>query len=306
MLNDGKVIALDELFGLDDLQSVTELKLAELVSFKNHPFQVRDEQSDPRMAELIESVRAVGILNPLLVRPAADRKYEIISGHRRVYAAEKAGLDEVPAIIREYTDEEATILMVDSNLQREEILPSEKAWAYRMKLEAMKKQGKRNDLTSCQLGTKLVGTRSDAHLAASTEESARTIQRFIRLTYLVPGLLDLVDTRKLPMNPAVELSYLPENQQEYLLTLIPLEGAPSMKQAKRMKELSKAARLTNQIIDQIMIKVKSEPVKIVFKSDRIAQYFPNCTPAQMEERILEILDEWARQHGTEDDNETTD
>lgn len=297
MPNEGKVISLDEIFGLDDLQSVTELKLEELVVFANHPFQVRDEQSDPKMAELIESIGKAGVLTPLLVRPTTARRYEIISGHRRAYAAEKAGLKKVPAIIREYTDDEATILMVDANLQREEILPSEKAWAYRMKLEAMKRQGKRNDLTSCQVGTKLVGTRSDANLAATTEESARTIQRYIRLTYLVPGLLELVDTRKLPMNPAVELSYLPEHQQEYLLSLIPLEGAPGLKQAKKLKELSRAARLTDQIIDQIMIKPKPETTKIVFQSDRITRYFPDCTPSQMEERILEILEEWMKQKG---------
>lgn len=210
MPNEGKVISLDEIFGLDDLQSVTELKLEELVVFANHPFQVRDEQSDPKMAELIESIGKAGVLTPLLVRPTTARRYEIISGHRRAYAAEKAGLKKVPAIIREYTDDEATILMVDANLQREEILPSEKAWAYRMKQEAMKRQAGRPSKENVGQLVPNFGKRTTEVLGEANAESYKTVQRYIRLTYLVPGLLELVDTRKLPMNPAVELSYLTE------------------------------------------------------------------------------------------------
>ena len=289
-----KAITYEELTGTDNLVNVVSLPLDELHPFHTHvhPYRVIN---DAKMEETINSVREYGILLPLIVRPEDDG-YEIISGHRRTFAAQVVGLKEVPALVRDLSDDEATILMVDSNIQREDLLPSEKARAYRMKLEALRHQGRRTDLTSSQLETKLNNTRSDEQLATKSPDSRASIQRYIRLTYLIPGLLQMVDDKKLPMNPGVEISYLTEEEQEWVLETIETEGAPSLAQAKALKELSKAATLDMDAVLDILMKKKAEPTKVVFKSKQLTQYFPGLTAAEMEDKILEIIAAWAEQN----------
>lgn len=289
-----KLITYEELTGTEDLVSVVALPLNELHEFSDHPFRVIPD--DDAMMEMIDSVRERGVLNPILVRPASDG-YEIVSGHRRTFAARAAGLTQIPALVRDLDDDEATILMIDSNLQRDELLPSEKARAYRMKLEAMKRQGKRSDLTSAQFEPKLIGTRSNEQLAAESPDSRASIQRYIRLTYLISGLLQMVDDKKLPMNAGVEISYLTEEEQEWVLETVETEGAPSLAQARLLKERSKAGMLDMDEVLEILMKKKSEPTKVVFKSKQLTQYFPGLTAAEMENKILEIIAEWAEQQG---------
>ena len=228
-------------------EKVMAIQMDKLIGFRNHPFQVKDDES---LNALCESIRDYGVLSPLLARPTAGGNYEIVSGHRRKAAAIKLGLEKLPVLVREMTDDEAIILMVDSNIQRENLLPSEKAYAYKMKLEALKHQGARNDLTSCQVGTKF---RSDALVASDTNESARTIQRYIRLTYLQKPILDLVDEGRIAFSPAVEISYLTKLEQAELWDIIQSEDCtPSLSQAVRMKKLSKIAQLTPELIFDIM------------------------------------------------------
>ena len=232
-------------------EQITQIPISELHPFPNHPFKVLD---DERMAETVGSIHAHGVLLPIIVRPV-ENGYEIISGHRRKRACELLGMETMPAIVRNMTDEEAVILMADSNLQRENVLPSERAYAYKMKLDAMKKQGNRTDLTSCQVGTKL---RTDGIMAEQAEESARTIQRYIRLTNLIPQMMELVDRKKLAFNPAVELSYLTSQEQQLLLdALDKLQCSPSLSQAQRMKQFSREKRLTVDVIDAILSEDKN-------------------------------------------------
>lgn len=232
-------------------EQITQIPISELHPFPNHPFKVLD---DERMAETVGSIHAHGVLLPIIVRPV-ENGYEIISGHRRKRACELLGMETMPAIVRNMTDEEAVILMADSNLQRENVLPSERAYAYKMKLDAMKKQGNRTDLTSCQVGTKL---RTDGILAEQAAESARTIQRYIRLTNLIPQMMELVDRKKLAFNPAVELSYLTSQEQQLLLdALDKLQCSPSLSQAQRMKQFSREKRLTVDVIDAILSEDKN-------------------------------------------------
>lgn len=246
------------------------------------------------MEKMVETVKQGGIINPLIVRQREDGNYEIISGHRRRRASQLANLKEVPCIIRNLTDDEATIIMVDSNLQRERILPSEKAFAYKMKLEAQKHQGKRTDLTSCQVGTRL---RSDEKLAENSEDSARQIQRYVRLTELIPELLELVDKEKdgIAFNPAVELSYLKEDEQYVLLNLIEFNGAtPSQSQAKYMKKLSQEERLTTEKMEEIMGEQKPNQVeKIKINAEKIQELLPRdiITEKQTEEFIIKCIKE---------------
>ena len=274
-----------------NIEKAIPIPIEKLFDFPNHPFKVND---DKEMENMVETVKQGGIIMPLIVRQRADGNYEIISGHRRKRAGQLANLKEIPCIIRELSDDEAIIEMVDSNLQRERILPSEKAFAYKMKLEAQKHQGQRTDLTSCQVGTKL---RSDEKLAENSEDSARQIQRYIRLTELIPEILELVDKEKdgIAFNPAVEISYLKEDEQYVLLNFIQFNDAtPSMAQAKYLKKLSQEGRLTTEKIEEIMGEQKPNQVeKIKIKADRIQKLLPKevVTEQQTEEFIIKCIKE---------------
>lgn len=273
-------------------ERVQEIPLDQLKPFRNHPFKVRDDQ---RMLDTVDSIREYGVLVPAIARPDPEGGYELISGHRRKRGCEMAGLQTMPVIIRDLDDDAAVLVMVDSNIQREELLPSERAFAYKMKLEALKHQGARMDLTSCQVGTKL---RADEKLAESVNESARTVQRFIRLTELISELLDLVDERKLAFNPAVEVSYLKQDEQRMLLEAMDAEQTtPSLSQAQRLKKFSQEGRLTEEAMSAIMSEEKkSDMDKVTLRSDTLRRYFPKSyTPKQMEQTIIKLLDVWQKQ-----------
>ena len=273
-------------------ERVQEIPLDQLKPFRNHPFKVRDDQ---RMLDTVVSIREYGVLVPAIARPDPEGGYELISGHRRKRGCEMAGLQTMPVIIRDLDDDAAVLVMVDSNIQREELLPSERAFAYKMKLEALKHQGARMDLTSCQVGTKL---RADEKLAESVNESARTVQRFIRLTELISELLDLVDERKLAFNPAVEVSYLKQDEQRMLLEAMDAEQTtPSLSQAQRLKKFSQEGRLTEEAMSAIMSEEKkSDMDKVTLRSDTLRRYFPKSyTPKQMEQTIIKLLDVWQKQ-----------
>ena len=273
-------------------ERVQEIPLDQLKPFKNHPFKVRDDQ---RMLDTVDSIREYGVLVPAIARPDPEGGYELISGHRRKRGCEMAGLQTMPVIIRDLDDDAAVLVMVDSNIQREELLPSERAFAYKMKLEALKHQGARMDLTSCQVGTKL---RADEKLAESVNESARTVQRFIRLTELISELLDMVDERKLAFNPAVEVSYLKQDEQRMLLEAMDAEQTtPSLSQAQRLKKFSQEGKLTEEAMSAIMSEEKkSDMDKVTLRSDTLRKYFPKSyTPKQMEQTIIKLLDVWQKQ-----------
>lgn len=275
------------------LEKIREIPLDQLVPFKDHPFKVIDDES---MMDTVQSIREHGILLPLIARPMPDGKYEIVSGHRRSHAGKLAGLETVPVIVRELDDDAAVILMVDSNLQRENILPSERAFAFKMKLEAMKHQGQRADLTSGQVGQKLKW--SVAIVANQSGDSIKQVQRYIRLTELLPELLDLVDERKLAFNSAVEVSYLNPEEQGWLAETIDSEqSTPSLSQAQRLKRFSQDGKLTEDMVLAIMSEQKKpETERVVLQSRQISQYFsPSATPKEMETSILSMLDtakEW--------------
>ena len=277
------------------LEKIREIPLDQLVPFKDHPFKVIDDES---MMDTVQSIREHGILLPLIARPMPDGKYEIVSGHRRSHAGKLAGLETVPVIVRELDDDAAVILMVDSNLQRENILPSERAFAFKMKLEAMKHQGQRLDLTCSQVGNKLQGKKSSEVLAEQIGQSKNQIFRFIRLTELLPELLDLVDERKLAFNSAVEVSYLNPEEQGWLAETIDSEqSTPSLSQAQRLKHFSQDGKLTEDMVLAIMSEQKKpETERVVLQSRQISQYFsPSATPKEMETSILSMLDtakEW--------------
>lgn len=287
---------LDSLFGIDEEQTgqIMEVPIGDLFSFQNHPFKVLD---DEKMLQTVESVRENGILVPIMVRNRQQGGYEVISGHRRRHAAEIVGLQTVPVIIRDLTDDEAVIAMVDSNLQREEILPSEKAYAYKMKLEALKhKAGRPAKDNSCQVGTNF---RADEAMAESASESARTIQRYIRLTELLPELLDMVDGKRIKFNPAVELSYLSPNEQ-YLLTQVIQEdeAVPSLSQAQQIKKLSQDKACTKEAIHAILSVATIKERNVVIKHEVIMQYFPaDVSDAEVESLIVRLLDEYRKKHG---------
>ena len=272
-------------------EQVQQIPIGELFPFKNHPFKVLDDES---MQRTVESVEQYGVLSPLIARPRPEGGYEIISGHRRQHAAQLAGLETLPVIVRQMSDDAAVILMVDSNLQREHILPSERAFAYKMKLEALKNQGARSDLTSCQLGTKF---RADSELAESAGESARNVQRFIRLTNLVPELLDMVDEKKIAFNPAVELSYLDESQQrDFLEAMEDTQNAPSLSQAQQLKKMAQQREFSyEKAFDVMGQEKKSEKDTVTIKNETLRKYFPRSyTPKQMEEKIIQLLDAWQK------------
>ena len=272
-------------------EQVQQIPIGELFPFKNHPFKVLDDES---MQRTVESVEQYGVLSPLIARPRAEGGYEIISGHRRQHAAQLAGLDALPVIVRQMDDDAAVLLMVDSNLQRENILPSERAFAYKMKLEALKNQGARSDLTSCQVGTKF---RADELLAENSSESARNVQRFIRLTNLIPELLDMVDEKKIAFNPAVELSHLDTNQQrDFLEAMNDTQNAPSLSQAQRLKKLAQEGHFSYDVAFAVMGEEKKDELdKVVIKNDTLRKYFPRSyTPKQMEDTIIKLLEQWQR------------
>lgn len=278
---------LDDLFSTDEsraeaqLEKVVMLNPADISDFPNHPFKVKQDEA---MAEMADSVKQYGVLVPALVRPKADGGYEMVAGHRRKCAATLAEITEMPCIVRNLTDDEATIIMVDSNLQRETILPSEKAFAYKMKLEAMKRQGQRSDLTSTPLEPKLKGSRSNEELAASSPDSRSQIQRYIRLTELIPSILDMVDSGKIAFRPAVELSYLSKEQQQSLYDTMECEDCtPSLPQAIKMKEFSRDGKLTEEVILSIMQEEKpNQREKPAFRDERITRLIPKSIPRGQE------------------------
>ena len=297
---------LDDLFSTDEsraeaqLEKVVTLNPADISDFPNHPFKVKQDEA---MAEMVDSVKQYGVLVPALVRPKADGGYEMVAGHRRKCAATLAGITEMPCIVRNLTDDEATIIMVDSNLQRETILPSEKAFAYKMKLEAMKRQGQRSDLTSAPLEPKLKGSRSNEELAASSPDSRSQIQRYIRLTELIPPVLDMVDSGKIAFRPAVELSYLSKEQQQSLYDTMECEDCtPSLAQAIKMKEFSRDGKLTVEVILSIMQEEKpNQREQFKMPKERISKYFAPGTPAQkIEDTIIKALELYRRRERQRD------
>ena len=271
-------------------ETVQRMPLSELHPFEGHPFKVLDDDS---MTETVESIRQMGVANPLIVRPDPDGGYEIISGHRRRHAAELAGLDTIPVIVRELDDDAAVIMMVDSNLQRENILPSERAKAYKMKLEALKHQGQRHDLTSTQVVEKLAAEQVGDDAGISRE----SVRRFVRLTELIPEILDMVDEKKISMTPAVELSYLkPEEQRNFLEAMDYAQAAPSLSQAQRMKKKSQESGCSLDDMCSIMDEVKKDDLgQIAFKTSDLQKFFPKSyTPRQMSDTILRLLEQWQR------------
>ena len=280
-------------------EQVQQIPIGELFPFKNHPFKVLDDES---MQRTVESVEQYGVLSPLIARPRPEGGYEIISGHRRQHAAQLAGLDALPVIVRNMDDDAAVLLMVDSNLQRENILPSERAFAYKMKLEAIKNQGARSDLTSGQIVQK--SKLSIERVAEDAGEGYKTVQRFIRLTNLVPELLDMVDEKKIAFNPAVELSYLDEAQQrDFLEAMNDTQNAPSLSQAQRLKKLAQEGHFSYDVAFAVMGEEKKDELdKVVIKNDTLRKYFPRSyTPKQMEDTIIKLLEQWQkkRQHSEE-------
>lgn len=287
---------LDDLFSTDEsraesqLEKVVTLNPAEISDFPNHPFKVKQDEA---MAEMVDSIRKYGVLVPALVRPKEDGGYEMVAGHRRKFAAALAELTEIPCIVRNLTDDEATIIMVDSNLQRETILPSEKAFAYKMKLDAMKRQGQRSDLTCAPMEHKLGKQKSRDILANQSGDSREQVRRFIRLTKLIPSVLQMVDDRKIAFRPAVELSYLSKEQQESLYSTMECEDCtPSLAQAIKMKEFSKDGKLTDEVILSIMQEEKpNQKEQFKMPKERISKYFAPGTPAQkIEDTIIKALE----------------
>lgn len=272
----------------------TEMPLSDLHPFEGHPFKVLD---DELMEQTVESIRQIGVVSPLIVRPDPEGGFEILSGHRRLHAAQLAGLETVPVIVKEMDDDAAIIFMVDSNLQRENILPSERAFSYKMKLEAMKHQGERGDLTSGQVGQKSIGTVSRDIVAEQAGDSSRNVQRFIRLTNLIPEILDMVDEKKIAFNPAVELSYLkPSEQKEFLEAMDYAQASPSLSQAQRLKKLSQEGGCTLDAMCEVMNEIKKDELDhVTIKNEVLRKYFPKSyTPKQMQDTIIRLLEKWQR------------
>lgn len=269
----------------------TEMPLSDLHPFEGHPFKVLD---DELMEQTVESIKQIGVVSPLIVRPDPEGGFEILSGHRRLHAAQLAGLETVPVIVKEMDDDAAIIFMVDSNLQRENILPSERAFSYKMKLEAMKHQGQRGDLTSDQVGQKSWAVNQ---LADDANESKTQVQRFIRLTNLIPEILDMVDEKKIAFNPAVELSYLkPSEQKEFLEAMDYAQASPSLSQAQRLKKLSQEGNCTLDAMCEVMNEIKKDELDhVTIKNEVLRKYFPKSyTPKQMQDTIIRLLEKWQR------------
>ena len=299
-----ELASVDDLFSTEESRAdaqrekVMEIPLSELHPFKDHPFKVKD---DDAMMETADSIRQYGVLVPAIARPDPNGGYELVAGHRRHRASELAGKETMPVIVRDLDDDQATIIMVDSNLQRESLLPSERAFAYRMKLEAMRHQGERSDLTSSQVGTEL---RADEVLAQQAGSSRNQVQRYIRLTELIPQLLDMVDEKKIAVNPAYELSFLKKEEQVDLLDAMDSEQAtPSLSQAQRLKKFSQEGRLNINVMRAIMSEEKKSDLdKVTFTSDTLRKYFPKSyTPARMQETIIKLLEQWQRRRQQQHD-----
>ena len=272
-------------------EQVQQIRIADIHPFKNHPFKVVD---DALMQETVDSIMQFGVLNPTIIRPDTGGGYEMVAGHRRLHASGLAGKDTIPAIVRNLTDDEAVILLVDTNLQRENISPMERAQAYKMKMEALKHQGQRRDLTSSQVGTKL---RADEVIAQQTGSSRNQVQRFVRLTELVPEIQKKVDANEIAFNPAVELSYLkPEEQRGVLDAMEYSQNTPSLSQAQRLKKLSREGKCTQDAMYAVMSEEKKDELdRVTLKSDTLRKYFPrNYTPQQMEQVIIKLLDQWQK------------
>jgi ParB family chromosome partitioning protein len=300
-----ELASVDDLFSTEEgrqdakLEKIQEIPLSELHPFKNHPFKVKDDEA---MFETADSIRQYGVLVPAIARPDPEGGYELVAGHRRHRASELAEKETMPVIIRNLDDDAATIIMVDSNLQRESLLPSERAFAYKMKLEAMNHQGARADLTCGQVGHKLqTGQKSRDLLAAQTGDSARNIQRYIRLTELIPELLDMVDEKKIALNPAYELSFLKPEEQKQLIDVMEDEQAtPSLSQAQRMKKLSQAGKLNEDVMLGIMSEEKKDVDRVVLTSETLQKYFPKSyTPLRMQQTIIKLLEQWQRRRQQE-------
>ena len=292
-----ELVSVDDLFSTEEgrqdakLEKIQEIPLSELHPFRNHPFKVKDDEA---MMETADSIKQYGVLVPAIARPDPEGGYELVAGHRRHRASELADKETMPVIVRDLDDDAATIIMVDSNLQRESLLPSERAFAYKMKLDAMKHQGERVDLTSSQVGTKL---RADEILAQQAGSSRNQVQRYIRLTELIPELMDMVDEKKIALNPAYELSFLKKEEQVDLLDAMDSEQAtPSLSQAQRLKKYSQEGHLTLDMMRVIMSEEKKSDLdRVTFTSDTLRKYFPKSyTPARMQETIIKLLEQWQK------------
>ena len=295
-----ELASVDDLFSTEEgrqdakLEKIQEIPLSELHPFKNHPFKVKDDEA---MMETADSIKQYGVLVPAIARPDPEGGYELVAGHRRHRASELADKETMPVIVRDLDDDAATIIMVDSNLQRESLLPSERAFAYKMKLEAMRHQGERMDLTSAQVGRKLAGKESREILAEQVGQSRNQISRYIRLTELIPELLDMVDEKKIAFNPAYELSFLKKEEQVQLLDAMDSEQAtPSLSQAQRLKKFSQEGHLSIDVMRAIMgEEKKSDLDKVTFTSDTLRKYFPKSyTPQRMQETIIKLLEQWQK------------
>ena len=283
----------DKTKDIQTVEQVQEIPISQIHPFEGHPFKVMD---DELMQQTVDSITQFGVLNPVIIRPDEDG-YEMVSGHRRLRASELAGKDTIPAICRNMTDDEAIILMVDSNLQRESLLPSERAWAYKLKMDALKHQGKRLDLTSDQNGQKLNGTTVREMIARDDGKSPTQVQRYIRLTELIPELMDMVDRKEVAMNPAVELSYLKKNEQRMFLEAMDYSQAtPSLSQAQRLKKLSQEGTCTQDAMFRIMSEEKKDELdRLTIRSDVLRKYFPKSyTPQQMQNTIIKLLEQWQK------------
>ena len=292
-----------ELKGYDDIftpdaatatgEQVREIAVDQLFPFKNHPFKVLDDQA---MLDTVQSIKEHGVLVPAIARPRPEGGYELVSGHRRQHACQLAGIESMPVLVRNLDDDAATILMVDSNLQRENILPSERAFAFKLKLEAMKHQGNRADLTSSQLGTKLESKRADQLLAEQAGESRNQVQRYIRLTELIPEMLAMVDDRRMAFNPAVELSYLTKDEQQQLFEEMEnCQATPSLSQAQRLKKFSQEGKLSEDVIMAVMSEEKKDIDKVTLPGEAINKFFPKSfTPKQKQDTIIKLLEQWQR------------
>lgn len=309
MISNGLNISLksyDNIFKNDKQRNSEEIqpvKISELKPFEQQPFKVLLDDS---MDELVESIKQSGVLSPVIVRPHKDGGYEILSGHRRVKACEIAGITEIPVVVKNLDDDTATILLVDSNLQRENILPSEKAYAYQLKLEAMKrKAGRPPKENSCQIGTDLIGVRSDDIIAENSSDSARSIQRYIRLTNLIDPLLEKVDNKEMALNAAVEISYLGSKEQsEVLESMKKEESAPSIAQAVKIRRFSQDGKLNSDVIDSIMQEQKPEKIKITLGEDKLRKYFPESfTAQQIENTVMKLIENWYRKRQQNRENE---
>lgn len=283
----------DKTKDIQTVEQVQEIPISQIHPFEGHPFKVMD---DELMQQTVDSITQFGVLNPVIIRPDEDG-YEMVSGHRRLRASELAGKDTIPAICRNMTDDEAIILMVDSNLQRESLLPSERAWAYKLKMDALKHQGKRLDLTSGQIGQKLSAATVRDQVAQEAGDSSRQVQRFIRLTELIPELMDMVDRKEVAMNPAVELSYMKKNEQRMFLEAMDYSQAtPSLSQAQRLKKLSQEGACTQDAMFKIMSEEKKDELdRLTIRSDVLRKYFPKSyTPQQMQNTIIKLLEQWQK------------